>query len=197
MNTCQTSTIVIDLVKLLTIGLCCSLYFLSINSLWFTITISIIFGNGYYLLWQSNPQLMLIATMVARHQFNKIKNKWLNYPSLSKLFKDCDDYNHLKLQTEDNYTSLEYYDVKKVGIKDKKYIYLFNEKLRSNDVIIFTDEFGNDITRYLEPYLGPMQNFHGVPLTPRDFNHKKITIFRDGDVCLSKTFQETEPMLFG
>jgi hypothetical protein len=91
---------------------------------------------------------------------------------------------------------LEYYDNQKVGSKDKRYIYLFNEKFRSNDLIIFKDEFDRDITDDIEPYLGPMQNFHGVPLTPGDFNHKKIKVFRDGEICLSKVFEEHDPILW-
>jgi hypothetical protein len=74
---------------------------------------------------------------------------------------------------------------------------LFNERLRSNDLIVFKNELDQDITDCLEPYLGPMQNFHGVPLTPADFNHKKIKLFRDGDICLSKTFEEHEVMVMG
>jgi hypothetical protein len=83
-----------------------------------------------------------------------------------------------------------------VGNNHKKYIYLFNEKSRSNDLIIFKDEFNNDITDSIEPFLGPLQNFHGSLLTPADFNHKKLYVFRDGLINVSKTFEEHEPIVF-
>jgi hypothetical protein len=137
--------------------------------------------------------------VLVKYQIQKIKNKinkwflWTRSPQNGSLIKP----DRFRLQLEDNFNSLEYFDNRKVGCKDKKYIYLFNERLRSNDLIVFKNELDQDITDCLEPYLGPMQNFHGVPLTPADFNHKKIKLFRDGDICLSKTFEEHEVMVMG
>ena len=80
--------------------------------------------------------------------------------------------------------------------KGKKYIYLFPAKNKSNDLIVFKDENNNDITKEVEPYLGPLQNFHGVLLTPKDLNYKKIFVFRDGDICFSKTFGQNDHLIF-
>lgn len=180
------------LCKIFTSGACILLFFLPINSLWFNLTASILFGCFYYLLHETQPQLMMVISMITAYHIRKIKNKF--YLLFASTLSDDDFYtNQNMLQTEDNFNFLEYFD--KVGKKPKKYIYLFNKKLRSNDLIIFKDEYDNDITDSIEPYLGPMQNFHGVPLTPSDFNHKKIKIFRDGDICISKVFEENEPLI--
>ena len=185
----------LELCKIFTVLLVIFAFFLPINSLWFNLVISIVIGSGYYLLCETYPQVMMIVSVLVKYQVQKIKtkiNKWFLWtkPPLST------QINRFRLQLEDNFNSLEYFDNRKVGCKDKKYIYLFNEKLRSNDLIVFKNELDQDITDCLEPYLGPMQNFHGVPLTPADFNHKKIKIFRDGDICLSKTFEEHEVISF-
>jgi hypothetical protein len=73
---------------------------------------------------------------------------------------------------------------------NKNYIFKFDEKHRSNDLIIFKDEFDHDITDLIEPYLGPLQNFHGISYTPIDFDRKIIKVFRDGNVSYLKTFEK-------
>lgn len=182
----------IRLCKLATYCLFLTLFFLPFNSLWFNITISTVFGSTYYVLSETQPQLMMIVSMLINYQIRKIKNK-IN-KIFSFIFSSTTELNNKNmLQTEDNFNFLEYYD--NTGKKDKKYIFLFNKKFRSNDLIIFKDEFDKDITDSIEPYLGPMQNFHGVPLTPADFNHKKIKVFRDGEICISKVFDENEPLV--
>lgn len=163
------------------------------NSLWFVLAVSSLLGSGYYILRETHPQMMMILSILLRYQARKLNlqiKKWFNFNI--HLFNGT---KYSRLQLEDNFNSLVYYDVK-VGKKDKQYIYLFNEKLRSNDLIIFKDESDRDITDHIEPYLGPLQNFHGVPVTPGDFNCKKIKVFRDGDICLSKIFEEHEPIKF-
>jgi hypothetical protein len=149
-------------------------------------------GASYYLLCETQPQIMMVISMLIkyqmRHIFKKIHKLWLKITT----FLCSKSELQTKLRIDDNFNSLEYYD----WLKDKKYIYLFNENLRSNDLIIFRDELNNDITDHIEPYLGPMQDFHGVKLTPGDFNHKKITIFRDGEINLLKTFKEHEAMVW-
>ncbi|AHL67632.1 hypothetical protein DH26_gp145 [Chloriridovirus anopheles1] len=97
-----------------------------------------------------------------------------------------------QLQLENGFNSLVYRDC----VSENKYIYLFNHKQRSNDLVIFKDESDNDITESMAPYLGPLQDFHGAVLTPGDFKHKKITIFRDGKINCFKTFEEHEPLAF-
>lgn len=74
----------------------------------------------------------------------------------------------------------------------KKHVFVFDEAARSNDLIIFKDEFNKDITDEIEPFLGPLQNFHGVLYKPNDFGHKKINVFRDGVINFSKTFDEND-----
>jgi hypothetical protein len=197
--TTMNKNMALELCKIFTVLLVIFAFFLPINSLWFNLVISTAIGSGYYLLGETYPQVMMIISVLVKYQNQKIKNKiskwflWTRSLQNGSLIKS----DRFSLQLEDNFNSLEYFDNRKVGCKDKKYIYLFNERLRSNDLIVFKNELGQDITDCLEPYLGPMQNFHGVPLTPADFNHKKIKLFRDGDICLSKTFEEHEVMVMG
>lgn len=187
-NPSTTKYISIEVCKFFTGVLVVLSFFLQTNSILFTLSISTIVGSCYYILCETQPQFMMIMSIILRYQLNKLKNKYNKW--LLSFTKDS----KIRLQKDDNFLFLEYYDMNGVN-NHKKYIYLFNQKLRSNDVIIFKDELDNDITDYIEPYLGPMQNFHGVPLTPNDFNHKKITIFRDGDICMSKTFEQNEPLI--
>jgi hypothetical protein len=194
--TTMNKNMALKLCKIFTVLLVIFAFFLPINSLWFNLVISTAIGSGYYLLGETYPQVMMIISVLVKYQIQKIKNKinkWSRSPQNESLIKS----DRFRLQLGDNFNSLEYFDNRKVGCKDKKYIYLFNERLRSNDLIVFKNELDQDITDCLEPYLGPMQNFHGVPLTPADFNHKKIKLFRDGDICLSKTFEEHEVMVMG
>lgn len=171
-------------------------YFLPLNSLGFNLTVGLIFGSIYYILCKNHSSMMMFICMIVHHQkrqlLKKLNQFWTNMTTFQIKKKKL----QFRLQNDDNFNFLEYYDVSKVGSQEKKYIYLFNEKLRSNDLIIFKDESNRDITDDLEPYLGPMQDFHGVKLTPADFNHKKITIFRDGELNLLKTFEEFEPMVW-
>lgn len=193
-QTPQTKYISIEMCKIFTGLLFLLSFFLPTNSILFTLVISTAIGSSYYLLCETQPQFMMIMSILVKYKINKLKhkyNKWTSFfiPPWGRKLKDST----IRLQKDDNFIFLEYYD-NDVN-NHKKYIYLFDQKLRSNDVIIFKDELDNDITASLEPYLGPMQNFHGVPLTPNDFNHKKIKIFRDGDICMSKTFEENQPLI--
>jgi hypothetical protein len=161
-------------------------FFFPINSLMFSGLVSSTLGCIYYLMNETHPQLMLLFVMIIKYKFKVIYNQ-LQIFNFSQYFSEkC---NKVRLESEDGYSSLEYYS------NDKKYIYLFKENSISNDLIIFKDENDHDITPFLEPYLGPLQDFHGVKLTPGDFNHKKITVFRDGEINLSKTFDENEPII--
>jgi hypothetical protein len=182
----------LELCKLFTGLLLFLSFFLQVNTFGFTFTIGMVTGASYYLLCETQPQIMMVISMLIkyqmRHIFKKIHKLWLKITT----FLCSKSELQTKLRIDDNFNSLEYYD----WLKDKKYIYLFNENLRSNDLIIFRDELNNDITDHIEPYLGPMQDFHGVKLTPGDFNHKKITIFRDGEINLLKTFEEHEAMVW-
>lgn len=184
-NWLQIPNLHIKVCKILTLILTILSFFLPSQSLWFTLSVSTIVGSVYYLLWETQPQIMWLISFAIKYKILKFKNY------LKLLIPSKHNNNVPKLQTEDNFNFIQYYDEK----EEKKYIYLFNKKYKSNDLIIFKDEFDQDITDSIEPYLGPMQNFHGTPLTPGDLNHKKITIFRDGDISLSKTFNEHEPML--
>ena len=171
-------------------------FFLQSNSLWFTLTISTLIGCSYYLLSETQPQLTMIINMLIVYQKNRFVEKIKSCLNWSIFSHTKDD--KVMLQSEDNFSSLVYYDniqPSKRSKKLKKYIYLFNEKLRSNDLIIFKDELDQDITDHIEPYLGPMQNFHGSILTPADFNHKQIKVFRDGEINLCKTFNENDALI--
>jgi uncharacterized protein DUF5772 len=167
-----------------------SFLYLPIYSVWFTFSISLAIGSGYYLLRETQPQFMMILSLIIKYQINKLKYKFKTWTN-SFMARGVNN-SKIRLQSEYKFNFLEYYDVD----NDKKYIYLFDQKLRSNDLIIFRNESDEDITASLEPYLGPMQNFHGTPLTPADFNLKKLKIFRDGNICMSKIFEENEPLNF-
>ena len=185
----QTKYISIEVCKIFTGLLFLLSFFLPTNSILFTLVISTAIGSSYYLLCETQPQFMMIMSILVKYKINKLKH----FIPLSLIGGRKLKDSTIRLQKDDNFIFLEYYDNDENN--HKKYIYLFDQKLRSNDVIIFKDELDNDITASIEPYLGPMQNFHGVPLTPNDFNHKKIKIFRDGDVCMSKTFEENQPLI--
>jgi len=169
-----------------------ALFFIPTNTITFAIIASLMIGGTYYLLCETQPQVITLIFIVANHYWRQI------YKKISSWFNVSVDLNKNqiknKLDLEDNFNSLTFHDSKPPY---KKYIYLFNEKYRSNDLVIFKDEHDNDISDYIEPYLGPMQNFFGSPITPRDFNHKKITVFRDGNINLLKTFEENESICFG
>ena len=188
-QTPQTKYISIEVCKIFTGLLFLLSFFLPTNSILFTLVISTAIGSSYYLLCETQPQFMMIMSILVKYKINKLKH----FIPLSLIGGRKLKDSTIRLQKDDNFIFLEYYDNDENN--HKKYIYLFDQKLRSNDVIIFKDELDNDITASIEPYLGPMQNFHGVPLTPNDFNHKKIKIFRDGDVCMSKTFEENQPLI--
>lgn len=185
----QTKYISIEVCKIFTGLLFLLSFFLPTNSILFTLVISTAIGSSYYLLCETQPQFMMIMSILVKYKINKLKH----FIPLSLIGGRKLKDSTIRLQKDDNFIFLEYYDNDENN--HKKYIYLFDQKLRSNDVIIFKDELDNDITASIEPYLGPMQNFHGVPLTPNDFNHKKIKIFRDGDICMSKTFEENQPLI--
>jgi Family of unknown function (DUF5772) len=178
------------LVTVLSILSCTTAYVYSIRSIWFALVVSVFFGNLYYYCNETYPQIVIILRfIVLRGISNKIKSLFSLGNFQTKHFSSKD----LRLQVEDDgFNSLVYRDC----VSDSKYIYLFNQKQRSNDLIIFKDEADNDITDYLAPYLGPLQDFHGSMLTPRDFKHKKITIFREGKINCFKTVEEYEPLTF-
>ena len=152
-----------------------------------TMVFSTLFGYGYYVLVKTQPRLIIILNMLVRYQINILKKKFYSRFTWPLFFE-----NKFSLKRNDKYVSLKYYDSE----KNKSYVYMFNNNSRSNDLIIFKDENGTDITDSIEPYLGPLQNFHGSLLTPFDFNHKKITVLRDGEIDLIKTFEEYEPIIF-
>jgi hypothetical protein len=182
------SRVHVELCKVLTCVLFILAFFLPSQSILYIPVISTIIGSSYYLLCETQPQFMLLVSIFIKYQLGKFKNKF-NRWTLSSI-----NDNKIRLKKDDNFIFLEYYDIDGLN-NPKKYIYLFNQKLKSNDLIIFKDEFDNDITNSIEPYLGPLQDFHGVIFTPNDFNHKKIKIFRDGDICISKVFEENEPLI--
>lgn len=198
----------LELCKILVGCLFFTSFFLQSNSLWFLLTFSTLIGCSYYLLSETQPQLTMIISMLVTYQINKISEKIKKFFNWTVFNTSKDD--KVRLQFEDNFNSLVYYDSQrfdktlkrkseKIKAKNelKKYIFLFKEQLRSNDLIIFKDEFDNDITDDIDPYLGPMQNFHGSRLTPADFNHKQIKVFRDGEINLCKTFYENDVISFG
>lgn len=196
-------------------------FFIQINNIWFTFFVSTMVGFTYYLLCENQSQLMthlwwvcrlrralcalsivyiILNHLVIRAQnivtskttfwFSKFKNNVIRILRIRHISVST------ALQVQDKFNILSYYDNKMIENKYRKHVFMFNESLRSNDLIIFKDEFGKDITDCIEPYLGPMQNFHGVPLTPKDFCHKKIIVFRDGSINMFKTFEENESIIF-
>ena len=186
----------LELCKILASCLFFTSFFLQTNSIWFVLTISSLIGCSHYLLSETQPQLMMIISVIVTYQKNRIFEKikrWFALTNMWTIFSPPKD-DKVMLQSEDNFSSIVYYENKGKN-RLKKYIYLFNEKLRSNDLIIFKDEYDNDITDDIEPYLGPMQNFHGSILTPADFNHKQIKVFRDGEISLCKTFNQNDALI--
>jgi len=146
-------------------------------------------GIGYYIIIESHPYTIVLLTIFFKCLWQRVTmvgdrffQEW-SATFFTKQTESVVDY-------EDGYGSLTYYD------EGKKYIYLFPAKNKSNDLIVFKDENNNDITKEVEPYLGPLQNFHGVLLTPKDLNYKKIFVFRDGDICFSKTFGQNDHLIF-
>jgi hypothetical protein len=194
-NNAQTIQTYLNLYKVFIVSVLFSLFFFETTNLLFYSIISIAVGVGYYLFNEVYPHFVVpfkIMWIIVKHQLSNSLGRFTPH------IKDTIGGIWHKLRTNNiqSNNTLLYYDSKMVGNKRKKYIFLFNEKARSNDLIIFKDEFNNDITDFIEPYLGPLQNFHGSLLTPADFNHKKIYVFRDGSINVSKTFQEHEPILF-
>lgn len=169
----RASRVKLNCLKLLFVGLSAVLFFTSIKSISFMLITSIMSGIGYYIIIESHPYTIVLLTIFFKCLWQRVQ-KWST--------KQTVDY-------EDGYGSLTYYD------EGTKYIYLFPAKNKSNDLIIFKDENNNDITKEIEPYLGPLQNFHGVLLTPKDLNYKKIFVFRDGDICFSKTFGQNDHLI--
>lgn len=158
-----------------------------LSPLWSYLTISIFFGSGYYYICSVYPHYINIIFIIGLYLYNAIKKKCCTYlyalSSLSyKGSKNC-------LKWKDNSYYLEYHDKK----YNKNYIFMFKENQRSNDLIIFKNEYDEDITDLLEPYLGPLQNFHGISYTPNDFNQKIVKVFREGiELNYLKTFKKDE-----
>lgn len=158
-------------------------FFLS-KSLLLNLTISLCVGSCYYWMVNMYPESFIssgvtLLIMIVKYYFKK----W----SVIILKKQKTNFNCLIKHKDEYFYSFKYNDPK----YNKNYIFKFNEKHRSNDLIIFKDEFDNDITDLIEPYLGPLQNFHGISYTPADFNHKIIKVFRDGnEINYLKTFEE-------
>lgn len=165
--------------KIIVVVLAIISLFVSIRSLWFTLNASIISGVSYYILWETYPRMMWLFSLAVNHKIIKVKKYFISKINFKK---------NPKLQTKDNFNFIEYYDEQ----EEQKFIYLFDKKHRSNDLIIFKNEMNIDITDTIEPYLGPLQNFHGTLLKPSDFNCKKLTVFRDGTISMFKTFKENE-----
>jgi hypothetical protein len=170
------------------------LFYVPLQSLWFLMTFSLFIGFGHYILVETYPREFMIFSMVVKYQIHQVKKKF----DCNGVFKDIlnkilERTPYIKIDGQKR--ALNYYDTLKVNNKNKKFIFLFFEKYRSNDLIIFKNEDEKDITDEIEPYLGPLQNFHGVPITPGDLNHKKIKVFRDGEICLLKTFDENDPII--
>lgn len=204
------NTTYLNLYKVFLVSVLFSLFFFETTNLLFYSIISITVGVGYYLLNEVYPFRFAerlaqrarlyyvpfkIIWILAKHCFTSaLKGLWSCSPKRPSVVAAA--FSPTASPTIQANNTLSYYDNKMVGNKYKKYIYLFNEKARSNDLIIFKDELNSDITDSIEPYLGPLQNFHGSLLTPADFNHKKIYVFRDGSINISKTFEEDEPIVF-
>ena len=181
----RASRVKLNCLKLLFVGLSAVLFFTSIKSISFMLITSIMSGIGYYIIIESHPYTIVLLTIFFKCLWQRVTmvvQEW-SATFFTKQTESAVDY-------EDGYGSLTYYDV------GKKYIYLFPVKNKSNDLIVFKDENNNDITKEIEPYLGPLQNFHGVLLTPKDLNYKKIFVFRDGDICFSKTFGQNDHLIF-
>ena len=181
----RASRVKLNCLKLLFVGLSAVLFFTSIKSISFMLITSIMSGIGYYIIIESHPYTIVLLTIFFKCLWQRVTmvvQEW-SATFFTKQTESAVDY-------EDGFGSLTYYD------EGKKYIYLFPVKNKSNDLIVFKDENNNDITKEIEPYLGPLQNFHGVLLTPKDLNYKKIFVFRDGDICFSKTFGQNDHLIF-
>lgn len=62
-----------------------------------------------------------------------------------------------------------------------------------SSVFLVTGDNDVDLTDEIEPYFGPYDNFHGMYITPANFNQNQITIETiDG---VTKTFQRDEQII--
>jgi hypothetical protein len=173
----------------------------SANNILFLATISIFVGSFYYILTEEHPYLLWLFNVILKYKWNvytnRIRNKVVNLFQRTSFDRwgSTSTIEQIKRSESDKSTGyfegfnfVKYYDRQ----MDKHHIMIFKESMRSNDLMIFKDEMGQDITNFLEPYLGPLQNFHGSDLTPDDFKHERITVFRDGEINVYKTFERYE-----
>jgi hypothetical protein len=75
--------------------------------------------------------------------------------------------------------SIEKLDRKTVVISyvmnGKMYKFVVKEKRGPADIIVVTDEKGEDVSNKVIPYLGPQENFHGRKFTPEFFGFESMT----------------------
>jgi hypothetical protein len=172
----------------------------SANNILFLATISTFVGSCYYILTEEHPHLLWLFNVILKYKWklytNRIRNKVTNlFQRKPRTLFDrwgststIEQINRSESDMIEGFNFVKYYDQQ----MDKHHIMIFKESMRSNDLMIFKDEMGQDITNFLEPYLGPLQNFHGSDLTPDDFKHERITVFRDGEINVYKTFERYE-----
>jgi hypothetical protein len=140
--------------------------------------------------------------------FCNIKEKYHKFKSLKQL-ADKNNVNYRQLIKTSIYTiySVIYYVIiQKLNKSVKKIdkhtyeitysiggkIYKFNTgcKKGMGSVLQIIDDNNNDVTEKIEPYFGPMENFHKNDYSPSTFECKTLTFnYSDGS---TKTFNEHE-----
>lgn len=163
-------------------------------SAWLNILASLLAASIYIVL-STNPTVCLFGVLVFKSMKRWLLHKWAFLLDLSttraliELMRRV--RNEIPRTTNENCTTqLAYRD----GSKD--WMFMFPNRLRSEDLIVFTDEQNLDVTHKIEPYLGPLQNFHGVCYTPADFGYKSLLVFRDGNINIYRKFDQDEVLVF-
>lgn len=88
------------------------------------------------------------------------------------------------LSSKDKYYILEYHG------GEQNYKVVFPKKRGPKKFTEIRDDFGEIITPYILPSMGPSYNFHGIPTTPEMLGYNKLNfIMRDGEI---KSFQKEE-----
>jgi ribosomal protein L24E len=78
---------------------------------------------------------------------------------------------------------------------EKEYKILTKIKRGPNklNVVKIEDMFGDDVTKTIQPYMGPNEDWHRIPYTLDDFEQERLTfVLQNGD---KKTIENTNTIL--
>lgn len=69
----------------------------------------------------------------------------------------------------------------KYKFRDKEYIVLVKICKGPKKILMIKDEYDNDVTEVVKQYLGPNEDFHGNPCTPKKINFQILHFFTIDD----------------